>query len=114
MYNVGSRLREIRKQKNITLEELGDKLGKTKGYISKWENGQRPINLTNLQSIAEALEVDIKDFFSNSGTVQNPYTLKDDDWAFVVKELQEKGYTPAEVYFKIAQDQIEKDKNKDN
>lgn len=37
-YSLGRRLKEIRKNNKMTLEELGSRIGKTKATISKYEN----------------------------------------------------------------------------
>ena len=37
--NIGRNILELRKQKNITQEELAAELGVTAAAVSKWENG---------------------------------------------------------------------------
>ena len=39
MVQMGSFLAELRKEKNLTQAELGDKLGVTNKTISRWETG---------------------------------------------------------------------------
>jgi transcriptional regulator with XRE-family HTH domain len=112
MKNVGKVIRKLREERKMTLEDLANKLGKSISYLSKWENGKKPINLENLQSIANALDVDITDLFPNREKVENPFT-GDDDWTFVIRELKEKGFSAGEVYLKMAQEAIEKDKKRD-
>jgi XRE family transcriptional regulator, master regulator for biofilm formation len=110
MKDIGMRIRRFREEKKMTLEELGEKIGGvSKGYISKLERGLKPINLENLQKIANALEVDVTDLFPNKEKADNPFT-GEDDWLFVVKELKDKGFSPSEVYLKMAQEAIEKEK----
>jgi transcriptional regulator with XRE-family HTH domain len=106
---VGKVIRKLREERKMTLEDLGKKLGKTIGYISKWENGKKPINLENLKKIANALDVDVTDLFPNKEKTENPFT-GDEDWVFVINELKEKGFSASEVYLKMAQEAIEKDK----
>ncbi|MDF2854246.1 MAG: hypothetical protein K0Q87_97 [Neobacillus sp.] len=107
--DIGRRIREIREEKKMRQEDLGEKLGKTKSYISKWERGAKPINLENLQKIAEALEVDVTELFPDKEKTTNPFS-GDDDWFFVMNELKEKGFTPSEVYLRMAQESVKKDK----
>lgn len=110
MKEIGLRVRKFREEKKMTLEELGERIGgKSKGYISKLERGLKPINLENLQLIANALDVDVTDLFDGKEKAENPFT-GDDDWFFVMKELKEKGFSASEVYLKMAQEAIEKDK----
>lgn len=110
MKQIGLRVRKFREEKKMTLEELGEKLGGfSKGYISKLERGLKPINLENLQKIANALEIDVTELFDGKEKIENPFT-GEDDWLYVMKELKEKGFTPGDVYLRMAQEAIEKDK----
>lgn len=109
MKNIGKRIRNYREERGMTLEDLANKLGKSKGYLSKLERGIKPINLENLHQIASVLEVDVTDLFPNKEKTENPFT-GDGDWAFVIQELKNKGFTPSEVFLRMAQEEIEKKK----
>lgn len=61
---VGKRIRDIRKSKSLSQEQLGEKSGFHFTYIGGLERGERNISLSNLAKIAEALEVDIRDLFN--------------------------------------------------
>lgn len=61
---VGKRIRDIRKTKNLSQEQLGEKSGFHFTYIGGLERGERNISLVNLAKIAKALEVNIHDFFN--------------------------------------------------
>lgn len=39
MYDIGKRIKELRKEKGMTLEELGNKVGAGKSTVRKWEEG---------------------------------------------------------------------------
>lgn len=56
--NIGMRIKDTRKRRGLTQEELGIKIGVTKATINKYETGivvnlKRPV----IEKIAEALEV---------------------------------------------------------
>ncbi|MDE3839357.1 hypothetical protein C0966_08325 [Bacillus methanolicus] len=112
MKEVGMQIRKIREEKDMTLEELGKKIDLTKGYLSKLERGEKPINLKNLKRIADALDVDVTDLFPNKEKVKNPFT-HEEDWVFVVEELKKRGFSAGDIYLKIAQEAIERDKKRD-
>ena len=57
------RIRSIRKQKGLTLEELGRMAGCTKSYISQLENGKTEPSLSMLNRLAEVLEINVSDLF---------------------------------------------------
>lgn len=55
----GDKLREFRKQKRISQEELAFKSGLHRTYISDIERGARNVSLKNIEKIAKALSVPI-------------------------------------------------------
>lgn len=59
----GNRVRELRKERNISQEELADKADLHRTYIGMIERAEKNITLMNIEKIANALEVSIKDFF---------------------------------------------------
>lgn len=50
-FKLGVMLQEMRKQKNMTQEELAEKCGTTKNYISRIENDASDIRLSTLMRI---------------------------------------------------------------
>jgi HTH-type transcriptional regulator / antitoxin HipB len=50
-FKIGVLLQEARKQQNLTQEELAQKVGTTKNYISRIENGASDIKLSTLLRI---------------------------------------------------------------
>jgi transcriptional regulator with XRE-family HTH domain len=55
----GKALREIRKQRNLTQEELEGEIGAHTGYLSRVEAGQKNISITTVIRIAQALNIDV-------------------------------------------------------
>ncbi len=60
---VGRRIRELRHDRGLTLDELGQLTGFSKSLLSKIENGHVSPPIATLSSIASALEVSIGYFF---------------------------------------------------
>lgn len=50
-FKLGIMLQEMRKQKNMTQEQLAEKCGTTKNYISRIENDASDIRLSTLMRI---------------------------------------------------------------
>jgi len=50
-FKLGVMLQEMRKQKNMTQEQLAEKCGTTKNYISRIENDASDIRLSTLMRI---------------------------------------------------------------
>jgi transcriptional regulator with XRE-family HTH domain len=53
----GDKIRQIRKQKKISQEELAFRAGLHRTYISDVERGHRNVSLENIEKIAKALDV---------------------------------------------------------
>jgi len=51
--NLGYKILELRKQKNITQEELAAELGVTAAAVSKWENGYTLPDILMLSALAD-------------------------------------------------------------
>jgi transcriptional regulator with XRE-family HTH domain len=59
----GERIRELRKEKGISQEELSYKADVHRTYIGMIERAEKNLTLTNIEKIAKALDVDIKNLF---------------------------------------------------
>jgi transcriptional regulator with XRE-family HTH domain len=60
---VGEKIREIRKSKGMSQEQLGEIADFHFSYIGRIERGQKNISLENLAKIATALNVEINQLF---------------------------------------------------
>ncbi len=63
--NIGNNIRNIRKQKNMTLQQLADILRCSQQNISQYESGKRIPKLKTVQKIANALNVNINDLLES-------------------------------------------------
>lgn len=61
---LGRRIRELRRERGLTLEELGNRTGFSKSLLSKVENAQVSPPIATLSRIASALDVSIGYFFA--------------------------------------------------
>lgn len=57
--HVGSRIRGFRKQQGLTLQQLADRIHKSKASLSKYENGEITLDIETLYEISIALGVDM-------------------------------------------------------
>lgn len=56
---IGYKIQEFRKQKRLTQEQLGEKLGVQKAQISKLEKGSANMTLSTLFKIFSAMRADV-------------------------------------------------------
>lgn len=59
----GEKVRELRIHKQLSQEKLAEKADLHRTYIGMIERAEKNITLINIQKIAKALEVEIKDLF---------------------------------------------------
>lgn len=58
---VGFNIRKIREEKGLTQEKLAAKADLHRAYIGQIERGEKNIGLINLEKIAKALQVNVKE-----------------------------------------------------
>lgn len=86
--NIGRKILELRKQKNISQEKLAAELGVTAAAVSKWENGYTLPDIMMLCALADFFEVTTDELL---GRIHN--------WKYAVigAETQELGAKMAEI-----------------
>jgi transcriptional regulator with XRE-family HTH domain len=72
--DLGQSLRDIRKQRGMTLAAASEKTGLPVSTLSKIENNKMSLNYDKLLRICNSLDVDISELFSGRSTAQKPQT----------------------------------------
>jgi len=62
--SFGNKVQTLRKAQEISQEELAYRAGFHRTYIGMIERAERNITLSNMKRLADALKIDIKDFFN--------------------------------------------------
>ena len=70
---IGKRIKEARKKKGLTQEQLVEKLGVSIAYLSKIETGKIHINLERLSQICQILEVSEGKILNGVSDTSNKY-----------------------------------------
>ncbi len=55
-------LRELRKQKNLTQDQMAKAMGARQAFVSKYETGERRLDFLDLVAICEVLDISIVKF----------------------------------------------------
>jgi len=63
LIKFGEKVRSLRKERNLSQEELSFKAELHRTYIGMIERAEKNITLINIEKIAKALDVDIKNLF---------------------------------------------------
>lgn len=61
---IGKFISELRKEKNLTQEQLAEKMGVTDKSISRWENGKTMPDLSMITILAEELNVEVSELLN--------------------------------------------------
>ena len=73
---VGKFISDLRKEKGLTQEKLGEQLGVSPKTISKWERGVNAPDISLLDSLSIILEVDIKEILNGERIPKNNASKK--------------------------------------
>ena len=65
LIQISNKIKEIRKQKNITVQQLASKAEVSKGLISQIENNRTVPSLPVLMSIVQSLNMELNEFFKD-------------------------------------------------
>lgn len=57
---IGENIRRIRKERGLTLAQLGESIGVSEAYIRAYESGRRNPKQKNLEALATALHVNVE------------------------------------------------------
>ena len=63
---VGSKLKEFRLRRKLTLEEVGEKIGKTKKQVQFYETGHTRLYLPTIIKLCEIYNIDYRKFIEAS------------------------------------------------
>lgn len=75
-YIVGERIKNIRKEKGWTQEQLAEKAGMHPTYIGKLERGEKSLTLDSLENVVNALDMTYEELFKyikpSTESAENP------------------------------------------
>lgn len=74
---IGDRIRQARKNKNLSQQALSDKMEITPAYLSKVENGKDHFNVQRLTEASQILEVPEGYFLDGTSINSNSYLDKE-------------------------------------
>lgn len=63
LIKFGKRIRQLRDERGVSQEKLGELAKVHRTYVGMIERGEKNITLTNIEKFAKALKLEIKDLF---------------------------------------------------
>lgn len=88
MQRIGNFLAELRKDRNLTQEELGEQVGVTNKTVSRWENGNYLPPVEILQMLSKLYNVSINELLSGKRFDDEQY--KENAEEYIVADLMKK------------------------
>lgn len=101
---IANRLQALRKQKNLSQEELAEKIGVTRQAVSKWERAEASPDTENLILLAKLYDISLDELLKVNGESvpeSGGISLKKADYGFSgeeIKEMRPENYTEEEIY----------------
>lgn len=87
---IGEKIKQLRKEKQMSLSELAEKAGVAKSYLSSMErNLQTNPSIQFIEKISQVLEVPVNELITENNTTVE--TDLDSEWLDLVKEAIESG-----------------------
>ena len=75
--DIGKKIKELRLQNDLTLEDLASRSELTKGFLSQLERNLTSPSISTLEDILEALGTNLSDFFHEDTEEQIVFSTKD-------------------------------------
>ncbi len=72
----GENIRNMRRRRGLTQEELGGLLGVGKSAVSRWESGEREVTLGTMRAIAAALDVTLESLVEGLDSAEAPNSIE--------------------------------------
>jgi transcriptional regulator with XRE-family HTH domain len=91
---IGSRLRKLRKERQLTQAELARQIGIQQSDLSRMEKGEYRVSLDNLFKILAVFELELAEFFGTESAPsdpQQPLTQQDMQILHMLRELSPDG-----------------------
>lgn len=61
-YRYGILLRKVRLEAGLTQAQVAERIHETQSYVSKYENGEQRLDLSELEAICDAVGISLLEF----------------------------------------------------
>ena len=104
---LGKRIQQYRINKGLTLQELAEKTGLTKGYLSKIENAEKAPPVSTLINLAKALNINISEIFGETEENSSICLVKKSDRRNIARDGSVFGYAYQTLAHKFSNKHME-------
>lgn len=106
LFQISNKLKEVRKSKGVTLQEIADEAGVTKSLVSQIENSRTIPSLPVMLGLIKALDIDLNVFFKDiisTASGENVLIRRKEEYQPFTKE-NAKGYFYQRIFSKQFKD----------
>ena len=97
MLDLGKKIKELRKKRNLTARELSERSGVARSLISQLETGKRDsTSIDTVYRLAKALDVPISYFFSEKTNHSSPSEIHEETQPYLdtLEKAKKAGISP--------------------
>ncbi len=102
---IGTRLRELRRERGLTQAELARQIGIQQSDLSRMEKGEYRVSLDNLFKILGVFDLDLADFFGDQSEKteleQQPLSRQDMKILHLLRELSPDGRAEVQEFLEF-------------
>ena len=98
---IGKFIATLRREKNLTQQELGDKLFVTDKAVSKWERGLSLPDITLLNKLANILDVEVVDILDGKKETTRKINIEEEIEKIKI-ELNKRHFWNTNIYISIS------------
>lgn len=96
---IANRLQQMRKNNNLSQEELAEKIGVSRQAVSKWERAEASPDTDNLILLSRLYNVSLDELLrTDSRPAGGGVSLKKDNYKEPAREMRPENYTEEEIY----------------
>lgn len=110
---VGKNIKNIRKNRGITQQQLADLINMHRSNYSKVETGQREISISALAKIAKYFNVSVDDLIQNKNEIPQEIEIKNIGLSEKIKLIEQLEDDEQNMVFKFIDSLLTKKKFKD-
>lgn len=97
---IGRFIAELRRQKGLTQEALGEKIGVTNKTISRWETGSYMPDIEMIQLLAQEFQVNINELLAGEHLADADFRQKADENIIAITHSTTFSLSERQAYFK--------------
>lgn len=95
---IANRLQQLRKNNNLSQEELAEKIGVSRQAVSKWERAEASPDTDNLILLSRLYNMSLDELLRTDSRPVGGVSLKKDDYKEPAREMRPDNYTEEEIY----------------